>query len=510
MICAADTVGVFQIESRAQMSMLPRLRPRCFYDLVIEVAIVRPGPIQGKMVHPYLRRRNGEEAVIFPSPEIEHVLGRTLGVPLFQEQAMRLAIVAAGFSEDEADQLRRTMAAWRRKGDKLARFGARLIEGMLARGCPRDFAHRCFEQIKGFSEYGFPESHAASFALLVYASAWLKCHHPAAFAAALINSQPMGFYAPAQIIRDAREHNVEVRPIDINHSDWDCTLEHSGEVAKWQSGGVPSPAAGLPACECSRLTTPPLGHSTTSPHLAPPTLRLGMRLVKGLGEADARAIREAVVREGPFRTVAGLRRASGVPAGALRALARADAFGSMSLTRQQALWAIRPLRDEHAPLFEGLAPLETDGLEALPAIKPGRRVLHDYQATGLSLKAHPVSFLRDHLDERGVTPCADLRSAKLCPQGRRLGVAGLVLVRQRPATASGVVFITLEDETGIANLILWSKVYEAFRAEARLSTLLLVRGHVERQGEVVHVHARELERLDVLAPGLDQHSRDFH
>ncbi|MBN8645873.1 MAG: error-prone DNA polymerase, partial [Planctomycetes bacterium] len=329
MICRADTLGVFQIESRAQMSMLPRLRPREFYDLVIEVAIVRPGPIQGKMVHPYLRRRNGEEAVTYPSEEVRGVLGRTLGVPLFQEQAMQLAITAAGFTPDEADALRRSMAAWRRKGDLIYRFGAKLIEGMTARGYSREFAERCFEQIKGFSEYGFPESHAASFALIVYASCYLKRRHPAAFAAALINSQPMGFYAPAQIVRDAKEHGVEVLGVDVNRSAWDCTLE--GADARTRAGDGTAPAA--------------WGQSG-------PSLRLGMRLVKGMSEREAGMIRAAVERHGVFKSVLGLARASGVGTGTLRRLARADAFGSMGLSRQSALWAVRAMKDDEALLFE--------------------------------------------------------------------------------------------------------------------------------------------------------------
>lgn len=485
----ADTIGVFQIESRAQMSMLPRLRPSTFYDLVIEVAIVRPGPIQGGMVHPYLRRRDGKEPICFPTEAVRDVLGRTLGVPIFQEQAMKLAIVAAGFTPDQADALRRAMAAWKRKGDKIYRFGQQLIEGMTRNGYPREFAERCFEQIKGFSEYGFPESHAASFALLVYSSCWLKRYHPAALAAALINSQPMGFYQPAQIIRDAREHGVPVREIDVNHSSWDCTLEWDGarreasrekDPSRWGAGG--------------------------------PAIRLGMRLVKGLPRADADRIAEAVRRAGPFRSVDALWRRSGASVRGLRALARADAFGSMRLNRQEALWQIRPLRDERLELFDHLeaGATEEDGLDELPRISADRQVLHDYLHTGLSLKAHPVSFVRGALEGKNVIPCADLRDEKACPQGRIVRVAGLVLVRQRPSTASGVVFITLEDETGIANLIIWSDTYEKFRKVIRLSTSLMVRGRVERQGEVVHVHADRFWSLDESIPELEKQSRDFH
>jgi error-prone DNA polymerase len=469
MIQRADTIGVFQIESRAQMSMLPRLRPETFYDLVIEVAIVRPGPIQGKMVHPYLKRRRGEEPVTYPNKDIEDVLGRTLGVPLFQEQAMRLAIVAAGFTPDEADKLRRAMAAWKRKGDAIYAFGQKIIAGMIERGYPEEFAERCFEQIKGFSEYGFPESHAASFALLVYVSSWLKRYEPGAFAAALINAQPMGFYRPAQIVRDAQEHGVEVRPIDVNHSVWDCTLEEGGAA-----------------------------------------LRLGMRLTKGLARADAERVAVAVGSHGPFESINALWRASGVSVRGLRRLAEADAFGSMGMSRREALWAVKPLRDEPMPLFERSASPDDEGGDGLPIASPYARVVDDYATTGLSLKAHPMSFLRADLDRCGVTPAQDLRSEQRCPNGRPVTVGGLVLVRQRPGTASGVVFITLEDETGIANLIIWPKVYEKFRRVVRLSRAVLASGRVEREGEVVHLHVRQIKALDEAMEGLNARSRDFH
>jgi error-prone DNA polymerase len=486
MLCRADAIGVFQVESRAQMSMLPRLRPREFYDLVIEVAIVRPGPIQGGMVHPYLRRRSGEEPITYPNPEIEGVLGRTLGVPLFQEQAMRLAIVAAGFTPDQADKLRRAMAAWKRKGDAIYRFGQQIIEGMLARGYRREFAERCFEQIKGFSEYGFPESHAASFALLVYASAWLKRYHPAAFAAALINSQPMGFYAPAQIVRDAQEHGVTVHPVDANHSAWDCTLE--GDPARKAGADDPPERWGR--------------HG--------PAIRLGMRLVSGLPIADADRIAEAVARHGRFPTVESLWRASGASVRGLRALARADAFGSMGLDRQSALWQTRTLRDERLPLFEQTDATDDTALDQLPILPADRAVVHDYNALGLSLKAHPVSFVRDHLTADGVTACGDLRDPARCPQGKTVTVAGVVLCRQRPGTASGVVFVTLEDETGIANLIIWRDVFERFRAVVRLARAMRATGRIERQGDVVHLHVREIQLIDTLPSDLSSSSRDFH
>lgn len=467
MIQKADTVGVFQIESRAQMSMLPRLRPRCFYDLVIEVAIVRPGPIQGDMVHPYLRRRAGEEPVTFPNDAVREVLGRTLGVPLFQEQAMQLAIVAAGFTPGQADALRRAMAAWKRKGDLIYRFGGQLIEGMLVRGYPREFAERCFEQIKGFSEYGFPESHAASFALLVYVSAWLKRHYPAHFAAAIINSQPMGFYAPAQLVRDAREHGVTVRPVDVNASAWDCTVEGDG------------------------------------------ALRLGTRLVNGASKPDTDKIEQAVRAQGPARSMLELWRRSGASAATFRRLANADAFGSMGLSRQEALWHARLLKDDKMPLFESCEEAD-DAPLVLPAIAPDRQTAQDYGAVGLSLKAHPLGFVREHLRAKGVAPCSDLLHAARTPNGAGISVAGLVLVRQRPGTASGVVFITLEDETGIANLILWSRTFEKYRKVARLSTTLIATGRVQREGEVVHVHVSRLATVDGLLPRVRSKSRDFH
>ncbi|MBX3380758.1 MAG: PHP domain-containing protein [Phycisphaeraceae bacterium] len=465
MIQRADTVGVFQIESRAQMSMLPRLKPKEFYDLVIEVAIVRPGPIQGDMVHPYLRRRNKEEPIPpSPHPSFDEVLGRTLGVPLFQEQCMALAVKAAGFTPGEADQLRRAMAAWKRKGDQIYRFGQKLIDGMMANGIPRSFAERCFEQIKGFSEYGFPESHAASFALLVYASAWLKCHYPAEFAAAILNSQPMGFYAPAQLIRDAKEHNVTVRPIDVNHSSWDCTIEPDG------------------------------------------ALRLGMRLVGGSRKQDAVAIRAAVERRGPYSSLLTLWRESGSSALTFRRLAGADAFKSMNLSRQEALWNARLLRDDKLPLFDGVE--EPEAEPGLPSLSPQQQTTLDYNATGLSLRSHPIEFLRPSLRARKVRPCSDLRSQRLCPNDRSVAVAGLVLVRQRPGTASGVTFITLEDETGIANLIVWRQVYERYRKQARATTLI-AHGKVQREGEVVHVIVSCLQAIDAQEP-LSVRSRDFH
>ncbi|MDX2116751.1 MAG: error-prone DNA polymerase [Planctomycetota bacterium] len=478
MIQRADTVGVFQIESRAQMSMLPRLKPRNFYDLVIEVAIVRPGPIQGGMVHPYLRRRDGIEKPEYVHPSIEEVLKKTLGVPLFQEQCMALAVKAAGFTPGEADQLRRAMAAWKRKGDQIYRFGQMLIDGMTRNGIPEEFARRCFDQIKGFSEYGFPESHAASFALLVYASAWLKRHEPAHFCAALLNSQPMGFYAPAQLVRDAKEHGIGVLPIDVNHSTWESMIER-GQI------------------------------------------RLGMSLVMGLQRPEAERLARSVREHGRFTSMQTLWRASGVRAATLRRLAAADAFGSMGLSRQQALWQTRLLRDDPMPLFEGVLEdtaanakasvpeTHADGLDALPTLTPSRHVVLDYNTTGLSLKAHPVSFAREALSRAGAVPCAALSDAGALPDGAKVRVAGLVLVRQRPGTAKEVTFMTLEDESGIANLVVWHRVYQRFR-RAAAKTFVLATGVVQRAGGVVHVIVHRLDTPELPAEPAAMQARNFH
>ncbi|MFP3944349.1 MAG: error-prone DNA polymerase [Alphaproteobacteria bacterium] len=545
MLCKADSLGVFQVESRAQMNMLPRLRPRNFYDLVIEVAIIRPGPIQGDMVHPYLRRRNGEEKIDFPSPAPEHgppdelkrILHKTMGVPLFQEQAMRIAIDAAQFTPDEANRLRHAMATFRRRGT-IDRMRGMFIERMVKRGYERDFATRCFDQIEGFGEYGFPESHSASFAKLVYVSSWLKCHYPEVFACGLLNAQPMGFYAPAQIVRDAREHGVEVRPVDVNRSEWDCTLEDREK--------------GRPA------------------------LRLGMRQIDGMSETDAALI--ALARHRDFTSLRDLRAQANVSDAVLERLAAADAFRSMGLDRRQALWEIRALKAEAPlPLFEhaqvtgsggrqfpasppgevgpapagpgegrapsgaqetpavqteeeflsaphpptGAArargPLPLPGGEGLPpppnhspghSHEPGsaetadesgaalpvmglsEHVAVDYQTMRLSLKAHPVSFLRENLARRGVVPTETAAQAR---DGEALSVAGVVLVRQRPGTAKGVVFITLEDETGIVNVIVWPKTLERYRRIVMGARLIFVRGRIQRADDIVHLLADELE-----------------
>ncbi|MBB4120743.1 error-prone DNA polymerase [Martelella radicis] len=473
MIRKADTLGTFQIESRAQMAMLPRIKPRTFYDLVIEVAIVRPGPIQGDMVHPYLRRREGKEDVTYPKPELEAVLGKTLGVPLFQEQAMRVAIECAGFTAGEADELRRAMATFKHTGG-VSKFGAKLIDGMVASGYEREFAERTFRQLEGFGSYGFPESHAASFALIVYASSWMKCWHPDAFCCALLNAQPMGFYAPAQIVRDARDHGVEARPVCINASRWDCTLEPTDR-------------------DDGRFA-----------------VRLGLRLVKGL--ANAEAARLVSCREDtPFASVDDLWRRAGIPAAALVELAEADAFRpSLGLARREALWAIKALRDEPLPLFAAAARREAgivpEQAEPEPLLKPmeaGREVVEDYGHVGLTLRKHPVSFLRSELSRQRFRSCAEAVSLR---DGRWVNLAGLVLVRQRPGSAKGVMFITLEDETAVANLVVWAKVFEKYRRTVLGSGMLGVKGRVQREGEVVHIVVREL--VDLSAELASVGSRD--
>jgi error-prone DNA polymerase len=481
MICDADTIGVFQIESRAQMTMLPRLCPREFYDLVIEVAIVRPGPIQGDMVHPYLRRRNGEEKVAYPSEAMRAVLEKTLGVPLFQEQAMRVAMVGAGFSAEEADKLRRAMAAWRRSGG-LETFHEKIITGMTRNGYSPQYAEQCFNQLKGFGEYGFPESHSASFALLVYVSSWLKRHHPAAFCCALLNSQPMGFYAPAQIVRDAQLHCVPVLPVDVNESDWDCTLE---------------PAAGIFGGD----VTPKWDWGKGGPGV-----RLGLRMVRGLSSAHADRIVAAREARGRFESVGYCARSASIPAHALRRLAQADAFGSLGLSRRQAMWEAMKKRDESMPLFEDV-PDEDSSPVALPVMPEAQEVTADYQTGGLSLKRHPLALVRKELSAMRVITAAQLAGMQA---GKWVSVAGLVLIRQRPGTASGIVFETLEDETGVVNLIIRPDVFDRYRAAARHATLAKADGYVERKGQVVHVMAKRLWDLSALVAGSDVRSRDFH
>ena len=461
MIRKADTLGTFQIESRAQMSMLPRLRPRTFYDLVVQVAIVRPGPIQGDMVHPYLRRREGLEPVHYPKPELERVLGKTLGVPLFQEQAMRVAIECAGFTPGEADMLRKSMATFKFTGG-VSHFRDKLINGMVDNGYEPEFAEHTFKQLEGFGSYGFPESHAASFALIAYASAWLKCWHPDIFCAALLNSQPMGFYAPAQIVRDAQDHHVEVRPVCINASRWDCTLEPTGDDGRF-------------------------------------AVRLGLRMVKGLANANAAAIVSARA-DTPFASIDDLWRRAGVPVAALVQIAEGDGFRpSLSMARREALWAIKALRDEPLPLFAAATAHEQQFVpeisEAAVSLRPmtaGSEVVEDYGHIGLSLRSHPVAFLRDDLRRRRIFTCQQAMDAR---DGRWLEAAGIVLVRQRPGSAKGVMFITLEDETGIANLVVWPQVFEKNRRIILSAGMFAVRGRIQREGEVVHLVAQRLTDL---------------
>jgi error-prone DNA polymerase len=531
MLSRADSLGVFQVESRAQMSMLPRLKPKEFYDLVIEVAIVRPGPIQGDMVHPYLRRRDGTDLVTYPSPELEQVLSRTLGVPLFQEQAMKIAIVAAGFTPGESDKLRRAMATFRHTGT-IHTFRDKFIDGMVANNYQRDFAERCFNQIEGFGEYGFPESHAASFALLVYVSAWIKCFYPEAFCAALINSQPMGFYQPAQLVRDAREHKVEVREADINHSDWDCTLEVTppprlaeGEPPARRGEGLG--VGGNTTADGLESPPPDLphkggGNSATGRGSPRAALRLGLRLISGLAETEAQEITQK--RSTGYTSFGGLWTRSGASLATMERLAAADTFRSIGLDRRAALWEARGLgvstpdigttakRGASAKSIRATAPL-LDGQDygdlfdepkvALPGMAESEHVAEDYATTGLSLKAHPCKFFRDELSRQGVITSETHREERW--RGRHVAVAGLVLVRQRPGTAKGVVFLTMEDETGIINVIVWPKVFEANRRVVMSSQFLLVRGRLEREGLVIHVVAEELldltPRLGELSEG---------
>ena len=443
MVSHADTIGVFQIESRAQQSMLPRLRPKCFYDLVIEVAIVRPGPIQGDMVHPYLRRRNGQEPVEFPSPELKEILGRTLGVPLFQEQAMKIAIVAAGFTPTEADELRRSMATFKAKG-MVSHFEKKLISGMVKNGYTEEYAKRVFRQLEGFGSYGFPESHAVSFALLVYVSSWMKCYYPDVFACALLNSMPMGFYQPAQLVIDARKHGVEVREVDVNHSAWDNVLEE-------KSGRY-----------CA--------------------LRLGFRQVKGLREEEIALLVQARTRANGFTSVQQLREI-GLSEATLEKLADADAFRSLQRDRREALWEVST-QEKVTSLF-GAEPVPEEKV-TLPVMKLSEHVVQDYAATSLSVKAHPVFFVRESLTRLQAIPTEKLSEIK---EGTLVKVAGLILVRQRPGTAKGVCFVTLEDETGVANVVIFQKLFDVYRKEIIKSRLMMVEGKVQKEGEVIHVIA---------------------
>ncbi len=464
MICAGDTVGVFQIESRAQMAMLPRLRPRHYYDLVIEVSIVRPGPITGGMVHPYLRRRNGEEAVEYPHESLRPVLEKTLGVPLFQEQVMKLAVVAADYTPGEADQLRRDMAAWRKTG-RMEHHRDRLIRRMLAKGIEKEFADRVFKQICGFGEYGFPESHAASFALITYASAWLRCHYPAEFLCSILNAQPMGFYSPATLVEDARRHEVRVRGIDVRKSRWDCTLEEVDGVR---------------------------------------TVRLGFRYIKGMRAADGERI-EALREESPFSGLEDFVRRCSAPPGlndrAFTLLAEASAFGS---DRRRALWHVRGL------VHACRAPLILTGNEATPAFRsldPLETITWDYHATRLSVRGHPLVPLRRELRALGLPTAEEVFRM---PHGRRTRFAGVVICRQRPGTASGVTFMTLEDETGFVNVVIWKQVFKAHAVIVKTVSLLAVAGRIQSEQGVVHLIAERLWEPELSGEGVSGGSRDFH
>jgi error-prone DNA polymerase len=462
MICAADTVGVFQIESRAQMSMLPRLRPRCFYDLVIEVALVRPGPIQGGAVHPYLNRRQGKEPITYPKA-LDAALERTLGIPVFQEQCMQIAIIAAGFTPGEADGLRRAMAAWKRKGG-LGKYERRLIDGMTERGYELAFAQAVFEQIKGFSSYGFPESHAASFALLVYASCWIKRHHPAEFLAAMLNSQPLGFYSPSQLVQDAKRHGIDVRPVDVLHSDWDCTLEDLPE--------------------------------------RPPAVRLGLRMVSGLTRAAAQRVVQARQLRW-FDSADDLACSARVDQADMKRLAAADALHSLSGHRRQQMWEAVALKPPPALLRH--APVNEDWLE-LPEAPEGEAIVWDYASLGLTLRRHPLALLRPRLQERRLQTAQALREA---PNGRLVRACGIVTGRQQPETAHGVVFVTLEDETGVVQVIVWKALRERQSRALGRSRLLAVHGVWQREGEVCNLIAGHLEDLTPLLGRLVTESRDF-
>jgi len=477
------------------------LRPNCFYDLVIEVAIVRPGPIQGDMVHPYLRRRAKEEAVDYPDDRVRAVLEKTLGVPIFQEQAMRLAVVAAGFTPGEADQLRRAMGAWRRRG-VMEPFRRKLLDGMAHNGYSAAFAERVFRQIQGFGEYGFPESHAASFALLVYVAAWLKHYYPAAFTAALLNSQPMGFYAAAQLVADAKKHGVTVRPIDVNASSWDCILEQSAVAVgswQWQSAVAVGSNGTLPTatanCQLPLASLLPTATANCQ-------LRLGFRMVRGLGQQHGELI-ERRRGQAPFASFDDFVRRTSLPHAALKRLAQADAFRSLHLNRRASMWQAAP-PNESLPLFDMLDRDEPPA--ALPALAPLQEVLADYGSAGLTLRQHPMSFLRSFLNQHQVVRAADLAERT---SGDWLTVAGVVLLRQRPSTAGGITFVTLEDETGMINLIVRPEIWERYRRAARAATVMLVQGRLQNEHEVIHILAARLEDLSAKFADLSARSRDF-
>jgi error-prone DNA polymerase len=511
MICDADTVGVFQIESRGQMSMLPRLKPRCWYDLVIEVAIVRPGPIQGNMVHPFLRRRNGEELAVYPNEAIKQVLHRTLGVPIFQEQAMKLAVVAAGFTPGQADQLRRAMGKWRKTG-VIEKFREQLYAGMKERGLNEEFAGQVFRQISGFGEYGFPESHAASFAKLVYVSCWLKRYYPAAFCAALINSQPMGFYQPAQLVADAKAHGVHVLPVDVNHSDWDCTIEPADDGPETDSTFV-AESTDLTATKSASMINSSVAQTAQHSPLVPnsaaaksQSLRLGLRMISGLRRDVAETI-IAARRTSPFQSVSEFTRRTNLGQAVLAQLSRADAFGSLNQSRREALWQslAQEKKPKDQPLFANIQ-LDDDQTNGLPQLSPADQVTEDYRTVGLSLRAHPLSFHRESLDELNVTTCHGLTNV---PNNRWVNVAGLVILRQRPSTAKGITFVTIEDETGSANLIVKRHIWQRYYKIARQSQAWLAYGKLETKSNVTHVIVTRIVDMSEQLEQLKVKPRDF-
>ncbi|MDT8408183.1 MAG: error-prone DNA polymerase [Wenzhouxiangellaceae bacterium] len=514
MLSRGDAVGVFQVESRAQMAMLPRLKPRCFQDLVVEVAIVRPGPIQGEMVHPYLERREHPEKVSYPSEALKKVLQRTLGVPIFQEQVMQIAIVAAGFTPGQADQLRRAMAAWKRRGG-LEPFRDRLVDGMLARGYTTEFAERIYSQICGFGDYGFPESHAASFALLTYFSAWLKRHHPAAFSCGLLNSQPMGFYAPAQLVNDARRHAVAVLPIDVRYSHWDCALEKSGrKKSEPEKSGRENPAQARTACattagnsrrpsqeDCGQEKIDERLRLHDQPPITMPAIRLGLRMIKGLGREASRRISKAR-RQAPFADIQDLAERAGLDSASIKALTEAGALKALAGHRRRARWQAMGARHQGDLLADSRI---SERQPQLPLPSNRDDLVADYASTGLSLDQHPIRLLRARLGRRVLSA----RQLSTSPDGRSVEVAGLVTHRQRPGTASGVIFLSMEDETGIINVIVWPALAERYRAEVLQGQMLKVRGKLQNANGSQHVIAAHLESIDAWLDPIDAGSRDF-
>jgi error-prone DNA polymerase len=511
MVSRGDTVGVFQIESRAQMAMLPRLRPRTFYDLVIEVAIVRPGPIQGDMVHPYLRRRKGEEEILYPHPKLERILSKTLGVPIFQEQVMKLAVEAAGYTPGEADQLRRDMAAWRKSG-RIEKHRTRMIPRMLAEGIPEEFAERVFSQIRGFGEYGFPESHAASFALLAYVTAWLRCHHHEAFTCAILNAQPMGFYTPATLVEDAKRHGVEVLPIDINKSSWDCTLEVIAGA-----DAAPNPCAVARAEGEARRAAPPSpseaqgaegglrvgvgGRCNQTDADTGHGVRMGLRYVKGLGVIERERL-EGI--EPPYPNLATFVRQTRLNKKALHALAEAGAFECFGLNRRDAIWQVRSL----SRFAQDSLPLEPASSQiSFASLASDDQVLWDYRSSHHSTRGHPMRGLRHALRSRGIPEATLIRGRA---HGDELDYVGMVICRQRPGTASGVTFFTLEDETGFVNVVVWKQVFERHAALAKTAALLGVTGEIQKADGVIHLIAKSLWAPDVGLVEQTHRSRDFH